>query len=195
MPVYNSAHYNSKSMKLLSKLVYLLFGWKAEGGVPKDITKAVFLIAPHTSNWDFYIGRLYCWIHRIPISLLIKQEAFRWPLGGLLKKAGGIPINRSRATSKVVQVAKMFREKDPMYLGIAPEGTRKLTKRWKMGFYHIAVEAKVPILLSYIDYKRKVSGVGPPFWPTGDIEKDIKEIEDFYRDKHAKHPEKFNLSS
>ena len=195
MSIYKSDHYNSKSMKSLSKLIYYLFGWKEEGGVPDGITKAVFLIAPHTSSWDFYIGRLYCWIHKIPINLLIKKEAFIWPLGGLLKKAGGIPVNRSRATSKVVQIAKMFRERDPMFLGIAPEGTRKLSKRWKMGFYHIAVEAKVPILLSYIDYKRKAAGVGPPFWPTGDMEKDIKEIEEFYRDKGAKYPEKFNLSS
>ena len=112
----------------------------------------------------------------------------------LLKKAGGIPVDRSRATSKVIQVANMFDEYDPMLLGIAPEGTRKLAKKWKMGFYHIAVQANVPILLSYFDYKRKVAGVGPPFYPTGDVEKDMKVMEDFYRDKTAKHPEMFNLS-
>lgn len=194
MTKYASDHYNSKSMRLLSKLVYALFGWKAKGRVPEGITQAVFIIAPHTSNWDFYIGRLYCWIHKIPINLLIKKEAFKWPLGGLLKKSGGIPVDRSRATSKVVQISKMFKERDPMFLAITPEGTRKLSTKWKMGFYHIAVEAKVPILLSYIDYKKKIAGVGPPFWPTGDVERDFKEIEDFYRGIHAKYPDQFNLS-
>ena len=62
-----------------------------------------------------------------------------------------------------------------------------------MGFYHIAVEANIPILLSYIDYEKKIAGVGPPFYPTGDMEKDFKEIEDFYRGIKAKHPEQFNL--
>ncbi|MFK5854688.1 MAG: 1-acyl-sn-glycerol-3-phosphate acyltransferase [Bacteroidota bacterium] len=181
-------------MKTISKFIYFIIGWKTEGGVPKEITKAIFLIAPHTSTMDFWMGRLYCWIKGIPINLLIKKEAFDGPLGGLLKKSGGIPVDRSRATSKVLQVANMFKEYDPMMLGIAPEGTRKLTKRWKMGFYHIAVQAKVPILFSYIDYGRKVAGVAPPFYPTGDVEKDMKVIEDFYRDKTAKYPEKFNLT-
>ncbi len=194
MAIYHSDHYNSKSMRILSKLIYFIFGWKAEGGVPKEITKAVFIIVPHTSNWDFYIGRLYCWIHRIPIKLLIKKEAFIWPLGWLLKKAGGIPVNRQKASSKVVQIVNMFKEYDPMLLGITPEGTRKLRKKWKMGFYHIAVEANVPILLSYIDYKRKVAGVGPPFYPTGDAEKDMMEIEKFYKGVSAKYPDQFNLS-
>jgi len=181
-------------MRTISRLIYFIIGWKYEGDVPKDITKAIFLLAPHTSNIDFYVGRLYCWIKGIPIKLLIKKEAFKGPMGWLLKKAGGIPVDRSRATSKVIQVANMFDEYDPMLLGIAPEGTRKLAKKWKMGFYHIAVQANVPILLSYFDYKRKVAGVGPPFYPTGDAEKDMKVIEDFYRDITAKYPEQFNLS-
>lgn len=181
-------------MRLISRIIYFIFGWKAEGGVPEGVNKAVFLIAPHTSNWDFYIGRLYCWIKRIPINLLIKKEAFSGPLGGLLKKAGGIPVDRSRASSKVGQIVSMFEERDTMMLAITPEGTRKLNNKWKMGFYHIAMQAKVPILLSYIDYGRKVAGVGQPFYPTGDIEKDLKEIEDFYRGRKAKYPEKFNLN-
>ncbi len=181
-------------MKTISKFIFFIIGWKAVGGVPKDLKKAIFLIAPHTSNVDFYIGRFYCWIKGIPIKLLIKQEAFKGPMGGLLKKVGGIPINRSRATNKVRQVADQFEKYDTMMLGIAPEGTRKLTKRWKMGFYHIAVHANVPILMSYIDYKKKVAGVAEPFYPTGDIEKDMKVFEDFYRDKTAKHPKQFNLS-
>ncbi len=194
MTVYRSDHYKSKSMKLISKLIYYIFGWKAEGNVPEGITKAIFIIAPHTSNWDFYIGRLYCWMHRLPINLLIKKEAFKWPVGWFLKQAGGIPVDRSKATSKVVQIVKMFNERDPMLLAITPEGTRKRSDRWKMGFYHIAVQANVPILLSYIDYEKKIAGIGPPFYPTGNVEEDFKKIEDFYRGRKAKYPDQFNLS-
>ncbi len=181
-------------MRVLSKLVYLIIGWKAVGHVPKDVTKAVFIVAPHTSALDFYIGRLYCWINMLPMKVLIKKEAFKGPLGNLLKKVGGMPIDRSKAMSKVSQIVNMFNENDSMLLTIAPEGTRKLNDKWKMGFYHIAVQAKVPILLCFLDYEKKEAGIGPPFHPTGDIDKDFKEIENFYRDKKAKHPERFNLS-
>ncbi len=181
-------------MRLISKFLYFIFGWKAEGGISDDIKKAVLIIAPHTSNWDFYIGRFYTWIKGINASVLIKKEAFKWPLAGLLKKVGGIPIDRNKNTSKVVQIVKMFNEMDNLFLAITPEGTRKRNDKWKMGFYHIACEAKVPILLCYIDYEKKTAGIGPPFWPTGDIKKDMKEIENYYRGRHAKYPEKFNLS-
>lgn len=182
-------------MRNISRFIYFITGWKAVGSVPKEITKAVFLVAPHTSTLDFYIGRLYCWIHRLPMKVMIKKEAFNGPLGSLLKKVGGMPIDRSKTSNKVTQIVRMFTENDSMMLTIAPEGTRKLTKRWKMGFYYIALQAKVPILLCFIDYEKKIAGIGAPFYPTGDIEKDFKEIEDFYRDIKAKHPERFNLSS
>ncbi len=182
-------------MRNISRFIYFITGWKAVGYVPKEITKAVFLVAPHTSTLDFYIGRLYCWINRLPMKVMVKKEAFTGPLGSLLKKVGGMPIDRSKTSNKVNQIVRMFNENDNMLLTIAPEGTRKLNPNWKMGFYYIALQAKVPILLSFIDYEKKTAGIGPPFYPSGDVEKDFKEIEDFYRDKRAKHPERFNLSS
>ncbi len=180
-------------MKTISKLIYKIAGWKATGGVPEGLTKAVFIIAPHTSNLDFYIGRMYCWIKNIRIKVVIKQEAFFWPFGALLKKVGGLPIDRSKSTNKVDQVVEMFNETDSMFFALTPEGTRKRVDKWKRGFYFIALKAKVPILLSYIDYEKKEAGVGPPFYPTGDFEKDFKEIENFYRGRKAKYPENFNL--
>ena len=129
----------------------------------------------------------------IPIRIVIKKEAFFWPFGWLLKKVGGIPIDRSKSVNRVDQVAELFKVTDPMFYALTPEGTRKRSDKWKKGFYYIALKAKVPILLSYIDYKKKEAGIGPAFYPTGDFEKDFKEIEDFYRGKIAKHPEYFNL--
>jgi 1-acyl-sn-glycerol-3-phosphate acyltransferase len=180
-------------MKTISKLIYKLAGWTAAGGVPEGLTKAVFVIAPHTSNLDFYIGRFYCWIKGIPINVVIKKEAFFWPFGALLKKVGGVPIDRKKSINRVDQVVELFKETDPMFFALTPEGTRKRTDKWKRGFYFIALKAKVPILLSYIDYEKKEAGVGPPFYPTGDYDKDIIEIENFYRGIKGKHPENFNL--
>lgn len=180
-------------MRLLSKFIFKITGWKTVGGIPPEVTKAVFIIAPHTSNLDFFIGRMYCFIKRIPIKVMIKKESFKGPLSGLLKKAGGVPIDRSVRTSLVGQIIRLFKENDPFFFAITPEGTRKLSNKWKSGFYHIAIKANVPILLSYIDYEKKEVGIGRVFYPTGDFEKDFKEIEDFYRGRKARHPENFNL--
>ena len=180
-------------MKQLSILIYKLIGWKCLGGIPDGITKAVVVIAPHTSNWDFLIGRLYTWIMEIPVSILIKKEAFFWPTAGLLKKVGGIPIDRSKKGNTVGQIAALFEKNDPFYLGITPEGTRTLRQEWKRGFYFIALEANVPLLFSYIDYAKKEAGIGPAFYPTGDFEKDLLVIQDFYKGITAKYPHQFNL--
>ncbi len=184
---------NYYRMRLLSKFIFKITGWKTVGGIPPELTKAVFIIAPHTSNLDFFIGRLYCFIKRIPIKVMIKKESFAGPFGGLLKKAGGVPIDRSLSTSLVYQIVQLFKEYDPFFFAITPEGTRKRVEKWKSGFYHIAVKANVPILLSYIDYEKKEAGIGRVFYPTGDFEKDFKEIEGFYRGRKGRHPENFNL--
>ena len=180
-------------MRLISKYLYKLLGWKSVGGMPEGISKAVFIIAPHTSNWDFLIGRLYAWMNQVPVHVLIKKEAFFWPTAGLLKKVGGIPIDRSKKGNTVGQIAQMFEKYTTLYLGITPEGSRQRREEWKRGFYFIAMEAKVPIVLSYIDYSKKEAGIGPAFYPTGDYEKDLEEIQAYYKGKKGKHPELFNL--
>jgi 1-acyl-sn-glycerol-3-phosphate acyltransferase len=168
-------------------------GWKLVGGPPEGITKAVFITAPHTSFYDFFIGRLYCWARRIPAKIFIKKEAFKWYYGWLLKYVGGIPIDRSKAGNKVEQVAEMMKNHDPIFLAITPEGTRKRVEHWKKGFYYIAQKAEVPIIFSFLDYGKKEVGIGPMLDVTGDFEKDFKKIEDFYRGMKGKFPEKFNL--
>ena len=181
-------------MRLISSLILRLAGWTTVGGPPDGVKKAIFITAPHTSNLDFFIGRMYGWKNQLPIKLLIKKEAFFWPFGGLLKKAGGIPVDRSKATNLVEQVADIFNQYDNLYLAITPEGTRKRVNNWKKGFYYIAQRANVPIILSFLDYGNKRVGIGPVLETTGDFEKDFKKIEDFYRGMKGRHPEKFNLS-
>jgi len=181
-------------LRRLSKLILRLLGWHTDGSLPPGVQKAVVVSAPHTSLWDFVIGRLTFWAIRINIRFLIKSEAFRPPLGLLLKRLGGIPVDRSTNNRMVDQVVKLFNDNESLAVIITPEGTRRLVTQWKKGFYLIAVRANVPIALSFIDYGNKTGGIGPIITPTGDYEKDLKVIQEFYRDKIARHPERFNLS-
>jgi 1-acyl-sn-glycerol-3-phosphate acyltransferase len=181
-------------LKAFSKFILRLFGWRVKGGLPAGIKKCVVIEAPHTSNWDFVIGRMAFWYFGIKVRFLIKKEMFKPLLGPFLKSMGGIPVDRSRNSGMVGQVAALFEKYDTLFVVITPEGTRKLVPKWKKGFYFIASKAKVPIALGYLDYKLKEGGIGRVIYPTGNFEKDFPEIEDFYREKHPKYPEKFNLS-
>lgn len=173
-----------------------LMGWKLVGSIPADVKKCVIAVAPHTSIADFILGRLaYCSIN-VPVKFLIKKEFFDNPLlKPLLLKLGGIPVDRSKSNNTVNETAALFKQYDTLNLVLTPEGTRKLVHRWKRGFYYIAERAGVPIVLGFLDFKTKELGFGPTLYPTGDFDEDWKTIEEFYRGKHAKHPERYNLSN
>ena len=181
-------------LRWLSKLILRIIGWHTDGSLPPGIKKAVIVSAPHTSFWDFIIGRFTFWAARVDIRFLIKSEVFKPPLGYLLTKLGGIPVDRTTNNRMVDQVVKLFDDNESLVVLITPEGTRKLVKQWKKGFYMIAMRANVPIALSFIDYGNKTGGIGPILYPTGDYEKDLLFIENYYYDKVARHPERFNLS-
>ncbi len=182
-------------MKHFSRLMLRLLGWKIIGNIPPDIKKCVILAAPHTSNWDFVIGRLTYWSSGVPVKFLIKTEAFQHPLGFLVRKMGGIAVDRGKSTNLVEQVAELFPHYDVLNVVIAPEGTRKLVKEWKRGFYYIALRAKVPIVMGFLNYDHKTGGFGPVLHPSGDYKADLKILEDFYiHHTSARYPEKFNLS-
>ncbi len=180
--------------KLLQFVLIKIFGWEITGKIPPEIKKAVIIVAPHTSLWDFVIGRIAFWYLNVEVKFMIKSEAFKWPFGYFLRKLGGVPVKRGRPAYLLLQILKMFNNNDSFFTVITPEGTRSLVKEWKRGFYEIATKAGVPIILAFIDYKYKKGGLGPVFYPTGDYEKDLKEIEKFYMRFHGKHPERFNLS-
>lgn len=181
--------------KKIAYLILKLFGWSVINNIPPDAKKFVTLMAPHTSNWDFLIG----WLGYMSIGLdskyLIKKEAFAFPLGKLVSAMGGMPVDRKASTNVVIQVGEMFKNVDSLVITIAPEGTRSLSKNWKRGFYYIALHANVPIALGFLDHKTKTGGIGKMITPSGDYEADLKEIEEFYFDKEARYPEKFNLSA
>ncbi|HSV89149.1 MAG TPA: 1-acyl-sn-glycerol-3-phosphate acyltransferase [Bacteroidales bacterium] len=181
-------------MAWLAGFILKLFCWKVETDDITPLKKAVLVMAPHTSNWDFVIGRLALMSRRVSIKTMIKKEAFRFPLGYLLKALGGIPVDRSNSLRTVKSITSQFEKSDRLILLITPEGTRQLNKHWKKGFYFIAQAVDVPIILGFLCYKRKVAGLGPVIYPTDDYGFDLKRIESFYLDKTARYPEKFNLS-
>jgi 1-acyl-sn-glycerol-3-phosphate acyltransferase len=178
----------------LSHFILRLFGWRTSAVLPENIVKAVLIVAPHTSYWDFVIGRMTFWSSKIKIRVLIKKEVFVFPLGWFLRKLGGVPVARGQKNNLVEQAAGIFHKSRTMVLVITPEGTRRKVHHWKKGFYYIAMEAKVPIALGFIDYSTKTGGIGPLLYPSGNYEKDMEVILDFYRDKKGRYPEKFNLS-
>lgn len=181
-------------MKKIAKFILWLSGWKLVGEKEAHMNKCVFIEAPHTSMWDFLWGRLGLWQLGIKVKFFIKKEMFVFPLGPILKFLGGIPVDRGKNSKMVDQIVEMFNKSETFSLVITPEGTRKYTEHWKKGFYYIAVKANVPIYLGYLNYEKKEGGAGKIFYPTGNYEKDLVEIQEFYKDKVAKYPENFHLS-
>lgn len=178
-------------LSLFARALLKLLGWKIVSVIPPGTKKCVIAVAPHTSYWDFAIGRLAYWLLGVKASFLIKKEAFRFPFKHLLLRMGGIPVDRGKSNRMVDEVVERFNNAESLVIVITPEGTRKPVKHWKKGFYHIAYQAKVPIALGYLDYKKKEGGVGKVIIPNGDIENQLKEIRDFYREMTPRHPEKF----
>lgn len=178
----------------IAKFIIKLLGWKIDSTMPGHIKKAVVIMAPHTSYYDFLYGWLAFIAYRVKGKFMIKKEIFFFPVGPILKAMGGIPVDRSNSRRAINSVKSAFEKRDELFLVVTPEGTRRLVKNWKKGFYYLAQSANVPIILGYLDYKQKAGGVGPTLYPSGDFDADMKIIEEFYRGKGARHPEKFNLS-
>lgn len=175
--------------KFLSKIIFKIFGWHVAGHIPPDLKKSMMIAAPHTSNWDFFFARCAFYLMDVDLRYTIKKEAMVGPLGWLLKKMGALPVDRSKNNSLVNSMVEILNKSDRMVIMITPEGTRKYQPRWRKGFYYTALEAKVPIILGYLDYPNKEAGVGPIFYPTGDVEEDIEKIKAFYRTKKGKYPD------
>lgn len=177
-------------MAALGRFMVRLRGWGFEGEVP-DEPRMILLVAPHTSNWDFLTGLWAKFALRLKASFLGKHTLFWWPLGAFLRSIGGIAIDRSKPAGITEDSTRAFRESERLMLVIAPEGTRSKSRKWKSGFYRIAVAAEVPILLIAFDYPRKVIRLGPLFRPTGDYEKDLSEIQSHYSADMALRPENY----
>lgn len=180
-----------EGMRAFYKFMFWLFGWKVEGKLP-DLKKYLVIGAPHTSYWDFFVGvaaRSLTRLHHA--KFLAKKELFDVPLQGwILRKMGGYPVERSKNTNLVDRVIEIFDQHEEFVLGMAPEGTRKRVEKFKTGFYHIAVGAKIPIVFLGLNFGDKQVELRPPFYPTGNFEEDMEFILNYFRGIKGKYPEK-----
>jgi len=176
-------------MSRLAALAFRLAGWHTEGTPPPN-DRFVIIAAPHTSNWDAVILLVAARIFDLPLAWFVKDAWFRFPLGPIMRRLGGVPIDRSAHHGVVEQAIAQLQSSERLALAVPPEGTRGRTPHWKTGFYHIARGAKVPIVLGFIDYGRKVAGLGPAFTPTGDLERDFEVFRAFYDKVQPRFPEK-----
>ena len=169
-------------------------GWRVEGKLPPEARKSVLIAAPHTSNWDLPYTLMVAFALGLQVRWMGKRSIFRFPFGGVMRWLGGIAVNREQSTNLVAASAQSIRSaQEPLQLIVPPEGTRSKTRYWKTGFYYIALGAGVPIVMAYMDYERKLSGLGPVFTPTGNIESDMAEIKAFYASFKGKNAQQFEV--
>lgn len=163
-------------------------GWRAEGELANH-PKMILIVAPHTSNWDFFIGLFTLFALRLRVSFFGKHSIFVPPIGWLLRRLGGIPIERSRAHGVVENIASEIRQHDSMVLALAPEGTRSAVYPWKTGFLHIAKAANIPVQCIGLDYQKKCLVFGPVLHVGDDIDQEMQNVYAFYATVSAKYPE------
>lgn len=152
-----------------------LVGWRVDGNLP-DLSKFVLIGAPHTSNWDFLLFLGVIFTLRANVRFMGKAELFRSPFGFFFRYCGGVPVDRKKSTGLVEQMVNACNKSDRFILTIAPEGTRHHVQEWKSGFYHIAKSAGIPIVMAVIDGKQKTVRIGQVFYPTENMEADMKAI-------------------
>ncbi len=176
-------------LSALSSFIMRLIGWKVTGRYPHEIKKLVVIAIPHTSNWDFPLGPLSRSVMKAKIKFVGKASLFRAPFGFIFRWFGGIPVDRSKSNNFVDAMVEMYEKYDELAVTLAPEGTRQKVEKLKTGFYYIALKAKIPILLIKFDYGKKEIDFGEVFWPTGDIERDMDYLREYYRGVKGKNPE------
>lgn len=173
----------------IARFFMRLFGWHIDGKLP-DIPKFVLIGAPHTSNWDFVLFLGVVFSLRVNVHFMGKVELFRSPIGWFFRYCGGIPVDRKKSTGLVEQTVKAINQSKEFILVITPEGTRHQVVEWKRGFYHIAKEVEIPIVMAVVDGRHKTVHLGQVFHPTGDIEADMKTIQSYFTGVVGIHPRK-----
>ena len=180
-------------LRAFSVVFLKLTGWQVQGELPAVARKSVFIAAPHTSNWDLPYTLMVAFVLRLNIHWMGKASLFRFPFGGLMRWLGGISVDRSQSNNLVAASALAISQaQGALQLIVPPEGTRAKTRYWKSGFYHIATAAKVPIVMAYMDYSRKISGLGPLLYPSGNLAADMVTIKAFYAPFKGKNAAQFH---
>jgi 1-acyl-sn-glycerol-3-phosphate acyltransferase len=186
-PLVNTA------LRWLSIAFLRLAGWKIVGSLPPSAAKSVLIAAPHTSNWDLPYTLMVAFALRLNVYWMGKTSIFKPPFRWVMMWLGGIPVDRAQSNNLVAASSTaIMQATGPLQLIVPPEGTRSGTRYWKTGFYYIALGAGVPVVMAYLDYEKKVGGLGPVFQTTGDVEVDMLAIKAFYAGIKGKNADQFH---
>ncbi len=173
--------------KAVGRAILRLTGWRMEGEIP-NVAKAVVIVVPHTSNWDFLLAIAGLFAVGVRVSWFGKNTLFKSAVGPVMEWLGGIPVDRSASMGVVDQIVERFNNSDELLIGISPEGTRSRVDRWKTGFYNIALKADVPIAPISFDWPSKIIRFGEPVEPSGDMDADIEQLKTFFAGAMGKRP-------
>ena len=179
------------ALRVLSKIILKIIRWRVDGSLPVDQKKYVLIVAPHTSNWDFFLFVLTVSVLRLQPSVLIKDTIFIGPLGWFLRYCGAIPVNRRQAGSLVTYISGIYEAREEFVLIITPEGTRSPNAKWKRGFHHVARAAEVPILVVYVDSAVRTIGIEGLMEPSEDIDGDMQKLKTFFDGKKGLKPDNY----
>lgn len=177
---------------LIGKSVLFILGWKSNYPQAYNVNKCVMIAAPHTSNWDLVFSLAVFWEQKVPVKFFIKDSFTKGLHGWFFKMMGAIGVDRSKKGNLVQFAVETLEQTDRIVLMVPAEGTRSRVEKWKTGFYHIAKSAQLPVALGYLDYEKKIAGVGDLIHLSEDFNHDMGKIEAFYKTIPAKYPEKYN---
>lgn len=176
-------------LQFFLKSLLKISGWKAVNGISPDLKKFVMVAAPHTSSWDVVMGFIFRRALKLDyVKFIGKQELFKPPFGFIFRKLGGVPVDRFSSNNFVDQVVQMFNSNESFAIALSPEGTRKKVERLRTGFYHIARQANVPIVLLALDFEHKEFRFEAPFYTTANEAEDLKKILLYFGGVKGKNP-------
>ena len=173
--------------RLFGRLAYRLSGWRIEGRLP-DVPKLVIAGALHTSHWDAVVALGFFTLTGLKCRWMVKEEGFIFPISGLIRRLGAMPVNCHAPGELVRELIKEMNRSEKFVLVITPEGARRKVELWKTGFYRIALATGAPITLAYADYARRVVGFGPTYQPNGAMETQIEEMRAYFKGITARNP-------
>lgn len=173
--------------RALAALFWRVTGYRLQAE-PYPEPPAVIVAAPHTSNWDFAFFLAILWSLRMRVRFLAKHTLFRGFAGSVLRALGGVPVDRRDPAGLVDDLIRRFQAGERFYLVITPEGTRSAAKGWKSGFYRIARETGLPVVMGYVDRVTRTAGVGPTIELTGDVRADMDKFRAFFGPKRGLRP-------
>ncbi len=166
--------------------------WRLAGMFP-DTPRFVLIVAPHTSNWDFFVALAAKFALGLQGAWIGKHTIFRWPVAGLLRNLGGIPVNRTSAHGVVDQLVGEFARRDKMVFALAPEGTRRRVEHWRSGYWYVAHRANVPIVPVGLDYALRTIFIGPPLATSDSLEDDERKLRAFFSGVKPKVPADYKV--